>query len=214
MKKTFLSILAASILVLSLTNCEKQLDQVPISSGSVPTFYKTADDFTQAINSVYSGLRDYPDRLYTMSETRSDNIYGVSTQGLRTWEPINNFSKGIASNEYPADTWATDYNGIFRANVVLDQLTQNGAVLTEATRNRIEGEAKFLRALYYLDLVRYFGPVPRIDKPLEPQEVAKIQRAPVADIYGLIIEDLTTASEKLPATYAAADLGRATKWAA
>jgi hypothetical protein len=214
MKKTFLSLLAASLLVLSMSSCEKQLDQAPISSGSVPTFYKTADDFTQAINSVYSGLRDYPDRQYTMSETRSDNIYGVSTQGLRTWEPINNFSKGIVSNEYPADTWATDFNGIFRANVVLAQLAENGSVLTDAARTRIEGEAKFLRALYYLDLVRYFGRVPVIDKPLEPQEVVKIQRAPVADVYTLIISDLTTAGTNLPASYTGSDVGRATKWAA
>ncbi|QNH63532.1 RagB/SusD family nutrient uptake outer membrane protein [Hymenobacter sediminicola] len=212
MKKTFLSLLAASVLVLSA--CEKDLDQAPISSGSVPTFYKTADDFTQAINSVYSNLRDYPDRQLTMSETRSDNIYGVSTQGIRTWEPINNFSTTITSNEYPADTWTTDFVGVFRANIVLDQLTKNGSVLTDADRTRIEGEAKFLRALYYFDLVRYFGKVPLVDRPLEPQEVVKIPRTPVAEVYNLIVADLQDAITKLPDTYAAANLGRATNNAA
>jgi hypothetical protein len=212
MKKTFLSILAASVFVLS--SCEDELDQTPISSGSVPTFYKTADDFTQAINSVYSNLRDYPDRQFTMSETRSDNIYGVSTQGIRTWEPINNFSTTIASNEYPADTWTTDYVGVFRANIVLDQLTKNGAVLTDEVRTRTEGEAKFLRALYYFDLVRYFGKVPLVDKPLEPQEVVKIPRTPVAQVYELIIADLLDATQKLPDSYLTTNIGRATNGAA
>jgi hypothetical protein len=212
MKKTLLYALAAALL--ATTGCEKDLDQSPISSGSVPTFYKSADDFTQAMNAAYSSLNLHPDRLLTMSETRSDNIYGVSTQGIRTWEPINNFSTAIASNEYPAGTWTADYTGIYRCNILLDQLAANGSVLTPALRTRYEGEAKFLRALYYLDLVRYFGKVPLIDHALEPQVVAKINRSPVADVYGLIISDLTTAIANLPASYAAADVGRATSWAA
>ena len=212
MKKTLFSILAASVLVLSA--CEKDLDQAPISSGSVPTFYKTADDFTQAINSVYSNLRDYPDRQLTMSETRSDNIYGVSTQGIRTWEPINNFSTTIASNEYPSDTWTTDFVGVYRANIVLDQLAKNGSVLTDDVKSRTEGEAKFLRALFYFDLVRYFGKVPVVVEPQEPQEVAKIPRANVADVYTLIIADLQEAIAKLPDSYTTTNVGRATNGAA
>lgn len=199
--------------MLVLSAYEKDLDQTPISSGSVPTFYKSADDFTQAINSVYSNLRDYPDRQMTMSETRSDNIYGVSTQGIRTWEPINNFSTTIASNEYPADTWTTDFVGVYRANIVLTQLAQNGTVLTDEVRNRTEGEAKFLRALYYFDLVRYFGKVPVVTEPKSP-EIAKIPRANVADVYTLIIADLQDAIAKLPDTYTTTNVGRATNGAA
>ena len=212
MKKTLLSALAISVLMLSA--CDKDLEQAPISNGSVPTFYKTADDFTQAINSVYSNLRDYPDRQLTMSETRSDNIYGVSTQGIRTWEPINNFSTTIASNEYPADTWTTDFVGVFRANVVLDQIAKNGSVLADDVRLRTEGEAKFLRALFYFDLVRYFGKVPLVETPLEPQEVVKIPRTPVAEVYNLIISDLEDAIQKLPDSYTTTNVGRATNGAA
>jgi hypothetical protein len=213
MKKIFFPLLLAMSLV-TLSGCEKDLEQAPISSGSVPTFYKTADDFTHAINAAYSALRNFPDRQLTMSETRSDNIYGVSSQGLRTWEPINNFSTAIASNEYPSDTWSSDYLGIYRANILLDQLAENGTVLTDAVRNRMEGEAKFLRAMFYLDLVRYFGKVPLIDHALSPQEAGKLPRANVADVYNLMIADLQTAITKLPASHAAADLGRATSGAA
>jgi hypothetical protein len=212
MKKTILYLLAASLLTLSA--CEKDLDQAPISSGSVPTFYKSADDFTQAMTAVYSSLRNYPDLQLTLSETRSDNIYGVSTQGIRTWEPINNFSTAIASNEYPASAWTSDYTGIYRANVLLDQLATNSDILPAATRTRYEGEAKFLRAFFYFDLVRYFGKVPLIDHALEPQQATQVNRSPVADVYALILSDLTTAIANLPASYTTADVGRATSGAA
>jgi starch-binding outer membrane protein, SusD/RagB family len=211
MKKIFLLLAAAALL--STTGCE-DLDQAPISAGSVPTFYKSADDFTQALNATYSTLRAWPDRTLTMSETRSDNIYGVSSQGIRVWEPINNFSLGVVANEYPADTWSADYLAIYRTNVLLDQLEQNGAVLTDAARKSTEAQARFLRAFYYFDLVRYFGRVPLVDKPLEPQDVAKIARTPVADVYALIISDLQAAAANLPATYTGADVGRITSGAA
>ncbi|MBC6612827.1 RagB/SusD family nutrient uptake outer membrane protein [Hymenobacter sp. BT507] len=207
-------ILLALAGALALSSCEDELEQAPISSGSVPTFYRSADDFTQALNAVYSGLRNYPDRQLTLSETRSDNIYGVSAQGLRTWEPVNNFSIAIASNEYPDATWGSDYNGIFRANVLLSQLEQNGSVLAADARTRMEAQARFLRALYYFDLVRYFGPVPLIDKPLEPNEVVQIPRAPVAQVYDLIIADLQAAAAALPVSYTGVDVGRATSGAA
>lgn len=212
MKKTLLSLLAASLL--TLTACEKDLEQTPISTGSVPTFYRSADDFTQAMTAVYSSLRNYPDLELTLSETRSDNIYGVSTQGIRTWEPINNFSTAIASNEYPASAWTSNYTGIYRANVLLDQLATNGDVLPAATRTRYEGEAKFLRAFFYLNLVRYFGKVPLLDKAMDPQQAAAVNRSPVADVYALIVSDLTTAIASLPVSYTTADVGRATSGAA
>lgn len=212
MKKILYSILAVSLLTFS--SCEKELMQDPISSGSVPTFYRTAEDFNQALNSAYSSLRGYPDRELTLSETRSDNIYGVSDQGLRPWEPINNFSSGIATSEYVSDAWSANYVGIFRVNVLLDQLTQNGSVLTDAQRTRIEGEARFLRAFYYFNLVRYFGPVPLIETALDPQSASKVARTPVEQVYAFIIGDLQAAADKLPASYTGADVGRATKWAA
>ncbi|RYU78559.1 RagB/SusD family nutrient uptake outer membrane protein [Hymenobacter persicinus] len=212
MKKISYLLLAAAFLTFS--SCEDELDQSPISSGSVPTFYRSATDFNQALSATYSVLRGYPDRELTLSETRSDNIYGVSTQGIRPWESVNNFATTLATSEYVDDAWSSNYTGIFRANVLLDQLAQNGSVLTDDARNRMEGEAKFLRAFYYFNLVQYFGPVPLVDKPLDPAAVRTINRTPVAEVYDLIIRDLQTAGDKLSSSYTGADVGRATKWAA
>lgn len=212
MKKTF-SIIPALFLLLAA--CTDDLNQVPISSATTATFYSQPSDFIQAVNAVYSDLRGYPDRQLNLSETRSDNLYAVSDGGVRDWEGINSFHKTIAGNPYVSEAWSTNFNGIYRANVLLDQLKQKGQIITDANlRERLEAEARFLRAFFYFDLVRFFGKVPVIDRPVTASEALDIPRSPVADVYTLILSDLQFAAQNLPETYAAADRGRATRYAA
>lgn len=212
MKKIILiTILGAAI----LSSCSDQLDLLPISSATTETFYQSTNDFKQGVNAIYADLKTYPDRQLNLSETRSDNLYAVSDGGVRDWEGINSFHKTIASNPYISEAWLTNFNGIYRANVVLDKLASNGDVITDATlRKRFEAEAKFLRAFYYFDLVRWFGKVPLIDQPTSVAEALNIPRTDVSSVYDLIISDLQFAVQNLPETYAAADKGRVTKYAA
>src|SRR5215211_1691155 len=119
MKKIFLPIIAATVL---FSSCKKELDQVPISSVATSNFYKTQNDFIQATNAVYNNLRGYPDRQLNLSETRSDNLYAVSEGGVRDWEGINSFHQTIAGISYVTEAWTANYNGIYKANVLLDQL--------------------------------------------------------------------------------------------
>lgn len=199
-----------------LSACNKKLDQMPISDGSTENFYKQPSDFVQAVNSAYNSLRTYPDRQLNLSETRSDNLYAVSDGGVREWEGINSFHKTIAGNAYVSEAWTGNFTGIARANLLLDQLSLNGesVIADAALRTRLEAEAKFLRAFFYIDLVRWFGRVPIIDKPVSASEALEIGRSPVSDVYDFIITDLKFAADNLPETYASADKGRATKYAA
>jgi len=200
-----------------ITSCKKSLDQLPISNNTTDTYFNAPNDFLQGINAVYNDLRTYPDRLLNLSETRSDNLYAVSDGGVRDWEGINSFFKTIAANPYVEEGWLKDFNGISRANTMLEQLVKNGSVLpTDAIRLRYEAEAKFLRAFYYFDLVRLYGEVPLIDHSVLVDEALNIPRSPVADIYKLIISDLQFASENLPipSAYTTAEKGRASKFAA
>ena len=166
-------------------------------------------------------MRGYPDRLLFLSEVRSDNIYPTNDVG-RDPDPINNFAKGIAPNTYVEEAWNVDFNGIFKANTLLDQIEKNGAnVGSTALATPLTAEAKFLRAFYYFDLVRYYGKLPIIDHPVSAVEANAIGRSPVADVYKLILADLQYAVSNLPASYAgvfpsysSADVGRATKYAA
>lgn len=212
MKKIFFLLAILSALVVS--SCNKQLNQIPISAATTATFYKSPADFIQGVNAIYADLRGYPDRLQYLSEVRSDNIYGVSV-AVRDWDPINDFSPGIAPNTYVEEAWNTNFNGIFRANTVLDQLAKNSVNVGSATlATRLQAEASFLRAFYYFDLVRYFGQVPIIDHPVTVEEANKIKRGAVTDVYKLIISDLQYAIANLPPSYTGVDIGRATKYAA
>jgi hypothetical protein len=84
----------------------------------------------------------------------------------------------------------------------------------ETLRARFEAEAKFLRALLYFDMVKWFGKLPLIDTFVSPTEALNIERSPVEDVYNLIISDLEFAMNNLPDAYGAADKGRATSFAA
>jgi starch-binding outer membrane protein, SusD/RagB family len=211
MKKNFILYIMLSCV---FTACEKKLAQVPISQPSADNFFRNTADFQQAISGIYQALHnvpntyDYSVRQNELAEVRSDNIYSPGTSGVRDWLPINNFDKTLATNPNINGLWIDNFNGILRANIVLDKLNAT-LVPDNATRDRMEGEAKFLRAFFYFDLVRYVGKVPIFDHVATPTEALTIPRSPVADVYNLIISDLQTAILKLPATYVAADKGRA-----
>ncbi len=220
MKKTYFILIIGVVILVS--SCQKKLDQVPISTATTSTFYAQPSDFIQAVNATYNVLRGYPDRLMELSEVRSDNIYPSNNDVGRDHDPINNFAPGIAPNTYVEEGWRTDFNGIFKANTVLEQIVKNGTYVgSTALATRLSAEAKFLRAFFYFDLVRYYGKVPVIDRTITAIEATTIPRSPVADVYALIITDLQFAVSNLPVNfsgaypgYSASDVGRATKYAA
>jgi hypothetical protein len=194
------------LLIGGIIACNKQLDQVPISQPSSANFFRNTADFEQAVAGIYQALHnipnvyDYAVRQNELAEVRSDNIYSPGTSGVRDWLPINNFDKTLATNPNIAGLWNDDFNGILRANTVLDKLDPT-LVPDNAIRDRMEGEARFFRAFYYFDLVRYVGKVPIFDHVATPTEALSIARSPVADVYNLIVDDLQKAIAKLPATY-------------
>ncbi|MCD0487473.1 RagB/SusD family nutrient uptake outer membrane protein [Pedobacter sp. MC2016-14] len=211
MKKIFLPILLLSV----FCSCKKQLTITPISTGTTETFYQTQEDFIQASNAVYNELRTYPDRLMNLSETRSDNLYAISVLGTQLYDPINAFRIDVVSSIYVSNAWNENFNGIFRANTLLQQLDLRGEVISSALlRDRLRAEARFLRAFFYFDLVRYFGKVPVVTSIISPLEATNVPRSPVSDVYKVIIEDLQFAILNLPPSYATTNVGRATKYAA
>src|SRR4030095_14324066 len=155
MKKISIILFAAVI----VASCEKKLEQVPISAATTETFYKQPSDFIQAVNATYNSLRGFPDRALFLSEVRSDNIYPTTDVG-RDPDPINNFSVAIATKPHVDEAWTANFTGIFKANTVIDQIAKNESnVGSAALASRLNAEAKFLRAFFYFDLVKYFGKV-------------------------------------------------------
>lgn len=210
MKKIFI---IAIISTLFISCSSDSLDQAPISSLGSNGFYSNPAEFESAINGTYSALRFYPNNQFHLLEVRSDNMYAITGSGVRAYEPINNFENTIETNGYISDIWNTNYTGILRANTILEELNEE-VVSDNATRNRMEGEAKFLRAFFFFDLVKTYGKVPLMDKVYSPSETLEIGRSPVSDVYDLIISDLQTATSLLPTSYGASQLGKATSWSA
>jgi hypothetical protein len=214
MKQVFTFIYSVSFSLLLLSACSKQLDQQPPSNTTTDNFYTTTNDFIQAVNGAYTKLTAYPSQLLWLGEMRSDNIRAES-DGNRDWQAINDFSPNITTAAFVSQAWSNNFNGIYNANATLDALQTKGEIVTDTTlRTRLGAECRFLRAFYYFQLVRLFGQVPVIEKPLTATEVNSVGRSAVPEVYTLIISDLEYAALHLPSSYSSADLGRATSWAA
>src|SRR5690606_2422202 len=120
-----------------------------------------------------------------------------------------------SENSFMENRWNDLYNGISRANLLLDRI-DGISFSDEELKNQYIGEAKFLRALFYFDLVRFFGAIPITLSPITSvKEAYALVREPEEKIYAdVILPDLEHAVSVLPVTYSANQLGRATKGAA
>lgn len=212
MRKTILpSILACMAFIVS--SCVDDLDQAPVSNVGANGYFRNAADFDFAIAGAYSTLRTLPQRHFDFFEVRSDNIY-VSHSTPQPHTSINDFATTLATVPLIASQWNESYAGITRVNTVLEKITPE-LIGNDATYNQYVGELRFLRALFYFDLVRTYGAVPLVDRIITPGESLEIGRSAPADIYNaLIIPDLQDAIAKLPPSHPATGVGRATSWAA
>ena len=209
-----LTILFAAIM--GLAACQKDfLDLKPLSQPNVDNFYKTANDFGNAVNGAYDALQSsnqYGGDYNTIIETRSDNVLDndpSSGSGLRY--NIDRFIEPT-TNSVLRDTWGSLYTGINRCNLILDKID---AVPMDATlKARYKGEAQFIRALSYFNLVRLWGKVPLVLTAGTTTDARSYTRNEIADIYAAIEKDLTAAAAGLPVSYTGTDIGRATSGAA
>lgn len=209
---------AATLLLLAgLGSCKKYLDKAPLDSINTANFFKTEADAISAINGAYQPLqwpKLYNLRMWTTDIWAGSSIVGAGggTDGIET-QDISNFVT-TTDNAAALDIWRGPAPGILRCNLVLQNVP--GMDINESLKNRIVGEAHFLRAHYYFILVRLFGDVPLITEPQTPEGDLRPARNPKAQVYELIINDLKDAVTMLPAreTYSGADVGRASKGAA
>jgi hypothetical protein len=178
-----------------MPGCTDFLQKDPQGNLTQASFPITASDALQATNAVYAAVRDwyYNSGGYPILDILSDDAYkGSNTNDqLSTVGAYDNFtftSTGDGLDRW----WATLYQGIRWANVVIEKVPN--VSMDTILRNRYVGEARFLRGLFYFDLVRAWGGVPKVttsDPPLH------LGRATSKDIYSLIISDLQYAETHL-----------------
>ncbi len=220
MKGKIYLFMAFALMVMS--GCEDFLNQVPVTARSAENFYKTPGDFQNAVIGTYSIFKNsglYSNGTATGSqfwigEGASDNWDYGQTKNPATLPryEIMDFNVSL-SNPILSAAWTGNYNGIGRANAIIENLPT--AEITDALKLRYEGEAKFLRAFFYFNLVRTFGKVQLIQQTFsDPFGANNTPRSEISEAYDLIISDLTVAENNLPAAIPAGEAGRASKWAA
>ena len=159
MKAIFSKILVIfSVIVIS--SCDDYLEPEPISFISQEFFFADDDDLDVGILNIYDGLQGDNDQQivdfrstqieYMLTEMRSDNARarggGDATSDFQQFEVYEVNTNNIIVQNY----YESMYNVIFRANLILDNLD----AASEARRGEFEGEAKFVRAYVYFQLVR------------------------------------------------------------
>ena len=198
MKKNFLYIAAA--VALGFSSCV-ELDRYPLEELSDGSFWKSATDANMAVSNLYPSL-PYWDVDEAINS--DDAVHGIK------WA-ASNVSKGIYD---PQDmSWDGTYSVIRQANLILSKIDEIPDY-NQVEKNKVLGQAYFFRAFHYFDLIRTFGDVPYVDKPLTLADQEGITRTPRAEVYSKVMADLDKAIEYLPTTWPASEYGRITKGAA
>lgn len=191
--------------ILLIFGCQDQLDLAPESQIGENGFYENTSQVEAAVIAIYDGLQNVPLREFALTEMRSDNTRTKSSEG--DWAQFESFDVE-PTNLAIGDYWSANYNVIFRANRVIENL---GVVDDASLRNQFEGEAKFARALSHFNLTRAFGGVPIIDKVIIQTESEYFGQDDASAVLSAIESDLASAMELLPSSM---PFGRATKGAA
>ncbi len=198
---------------LLLSSCQGFLDKEPIAILDAGSFFQSEADAIQAINAAYQPL------LFNNANNNFYWAFGVITgdeaitggdgsrPGLTELEAFTYTPRTEEFNDF----WKVQYQGISQCNLVLDNLDK--VDLSAAQRDRITGEALFLRSYYYFLLAQVFGDAPLFTSIVPPDEL-KVPRTPVEQIYAQIEADCERAATLLPESHLATDIGRATKGAA
>lgn len=210
MKKIFLiSLLTVAVAVLQ--SCH-DLDLVPTDRETEATFWDKPEDAFNVLNTVYENM--YSADYFFYNETLSDNAFNKS-------EVDGSNSRNIAEGSYDpshrriTDEWGYHYSGIRKCNVLLENIEKVPG-LGEELKNRMKGEARFVRAFHYFQLTVWYKDVPKVDHVLSVEESLNLERAAQTEIVEFITSDLDFAAANLPVNtaYSAADRGRITKGAA
>lgn len=197
-----------------MTSCSDFLEEPPQGNLTQEDFPSTESEALLATNAAYSTLRNwfYHSGGYPILDVMSDDAYKGSNPNDQESNvgPYDNFQM-TASQDGLDRWWSSLYEGIRYTNVVIEKVP--GISMDAAKQANYLAQAKFLRALYYFDLVRAWGGVPLVTVSAPP---LREPRATADEVYALIIDDLTFAIANLPNQneLEANDVGRATKGAA
>jgi len=214
MKKLILTLL----LPLLFISCSEDFTVLgPISERNVVNYYKTQSDFEVAINGAFDALQSngtFGVKYVLFMEMRADNTAngGGATGLAETLEDIDTFGEIPTASELN-DSWIASYDGIARANTIISRI-DDVTFTSDDVKNRIKGEAHFIRSMLYYHLAVIFGNVPLVTAEVTAPQNMNLNQVSADQVFAQIATDLTAAEGLLPTTgrvssgAAAALLGR------
>lgn len=203
MLKRILNIILLSSFIIILSGCEKFLERAPLDSPATGSFFKNENEIDAGLMAIYRsvnwdfGLVPYQSATDAWADLA---ILRANDLGEGTFDTYNS---------HPASLWQDAYLTIQRANTMLDGMQAAKADIPEAAFNRMEAEAKVLRAWSYHYLAFMFGDVPLITEPLSVTEFYDRTQASKAEIINFIYSELDAAAENL--NWQPAERGRVSK---
>lgn len=227
-----------SALIVCGFGCKKVIDTYPLNNLSAATYYSNYAEMKAALTGCYNGMQKPMNVEWQLTELRSDNSKqgapGSTASTNRDLSDLDMFTPST-SHQTVYTYWQTTYQNIRTCNIVLEKLgvvydpaagvdnfTTVPVPTTDAERRQLAGEALFIRAYHYYNLVRLYGGVFLITKAISADEAKLINRVSVPEIYKLIEADLKAAAAntstlkyaQIVANNLGADLGRANSWCA
>lgn len=205
---------------LTLSSCSDFLTVDVTESVSERDFYQNQVQMEQAMVGLYQTLLVLPKYRFQMSEQRSDNVWVERASTSGNYQIAYFLNSQLSENSTVLAAWKDLSLTIATANGILDHIDAV-PFSQEIYKNEYKAEARFIRALAYFDLVRYFGNVPIATTSLTDDKSFQVGLSPAKDVYEqVIVPDLQYAVENLldtPARYdgdEAKAIGRASKMAA
>lgn len=213
MKKIF--IIFTVLIIGTITSCNKEdLDKVNPNGVTLDTYFRNGAELTAGVNSIYALVQSnslVSREWFFTHDLRSDEM---ASGGGQLETPRNQLLIGVhdPGNALVNAIWQGWYRTIHRSNVIISK-APTVEDIDDGLRNRLIGEARFLRAWAYYEIGTFFGSAPVYTDFVQTVDGSNAKSSQT-EVYGVAIEDLIAAQTLLPATYDANNLGRATKAAA
>ncbi|MBC9915325.1 RagB/SusD family nutrient uptake outer membrane protein [Chitinophaga varians] len=175
-----------------LTGCRKFLDESDPSNYTEDSYFTKPEHARASVNAIYAALRDpmsgdFGGAAWTMTEFATGQAATDLGQAVNSYyiKDLHN----TADNGYGENYWRNYYKGITNANLSIAKIPQIKMDQTEL--KRLLGEAHFMRAWYYFNLVQLFANIPLVTEPVDlKSEQIRPKQAPTEDVYKLIVDDL------------------------
>ncbi|WP_247236545.1 RagB/SusD family nutrient uptake outer membrane protein [Telluribacter sp. SYSU D00476] len=201
--KSYIQILLTGSILFTGASCSDFLEEPDRSNFTMENYFTKPEHAQSAVNSIYESMRAVlgggfngaPWMMLEFATGLANTELGQAQNSIFVRNLVNN-----SDNEYGGTYWTSSYRGIANANLAIAKIP--GINMDEAAKKRYMGEARFLRALYYYNLVRIFGNIPLITEPvdLKSENLYPTQSTP-EEVYKLIVADLVEAENSgLPFT--------------